>query len=310
MGTQSEKGPRESATEGLSSSRSGPGATAHQPSSTAAFRDSIKLYFDNVRKHPLLSSSEENALSLMVARGDAMARAKMIEANLRLVISIAKRYAGRGLPLQDLIEEGNIGLIRSVEKFRSSKGCRFSTYATYWIRQAVERAVLNQAAVVRVPIHVANDISRMVKISVELDRKLKREPTTSEISASMGVSGRYIKKLTTVRRRVCSMDSTLNEDTDETLLDRLEDEKFPEPMELMSREDRAGRLKEWLALLDSTERKVVTLRFGLDGDRETLGSIGKRFGVTRERIRQIETRALNKLKKIMIGKEITSLDVI
>ncbi|MBI5599338.1 MAG: sigma-70 family RNA polymerase sigma factor [Deltaproteobacteria bacterium] len=286
------------------------GGTERQWRKDASEGENAMFYFKTISKRPLLTAEEENVLSGKIASGDANSRDRMIEANLRLVISIARRYAGRGLSLQDLIEEGNIGLIKAVEKFRAGKGCRFSTYATYWIRQAVERAILNQVAVVRVPIHVANDVSRMIKTSAELGRKLKREPTVMEVSAKMGVSGRYIKKLSTVTRRTCSVDSALNGSTDETLLDRLEDEKFPGAAELMSTGDREERLKQWLGGLEDGERKVITLRFGLEGESETLNRIGERFGVTRERIRQIEVRALNKLKKMGEADHITSIDAI
>ncbi len=272
--------------------------------------DSIKLYFDAIKKCPLLTRAEERELAERIARGDAEARRRMIEANLRLVVNIAKRYMNRGLPLQDLIEEGNIGLIRSVERFKGSKGCKFSTYATYWIKQAVERSILNQSMVVRLPIHVTNDISRMMRTDRELRRKLGREPTMHELASRMGVTGRYLKKLQTVSRKSCSVDATLSDDTEETLLDRLEDDRFPQPLETMSAERRSERVREWLKVLDDNERRIIKLRFGLDGDTETLEKIGKRFGVTRERIRQIEMRALKKLRRIGEDQDITSLEVI
>lgn len=268
--------------------------------------DSVRSYFRGIRRYPLLTAGEERLLSRKVARGDTEARERMIEANLRLVVSIAKRHAARGLSLSDLIEEGNIGLIHAVEKYRGSKGCKFSTYATYWIRQAVERALLKQSSVVRVPIHVAQDMARMVKVEGELRRNLRREPTPSELSSKMGVSGRYIKKLSHVGRKTCSIDAALNGDTEETLLDRLTDERTVEPVELLSRDVRGAAIKEWLSILDASERKVIRLRFGLEGEPETLGRIGRRFGVTRERIRQIETKALGKLRKLGEERSITS----
>ena len=272
--------------------------------------DLIKLYLKGIRQYPLLTPEEEKSLSLRIARGDKSAREKMIEANLRLVVSIAKRYFGRGLSLQDLIEEGNIGLIRAVDRFRGSKGCKFSTYATYWIRQSVERAIINQSMVVRLPIHVSHDMSRMVRVTGELWRKLKREPTVSELSAGMGVSGRYLKKLSTVSRKTCSVDAPLGDNTGETLLDRLEDESLSDSLDIMSAGERKKYLDGWMAELDENERNIILLRFGLEGEPQTLEKVGKKFGVTRERIRQIETRALDKLKKIMAEKAITSSDYI
>lgn len=273
-------------------------------------KDSIKLYFDGIKRYDLLTPEEEKTLAGRIARGDANARKQMIEANLRLVVSIAKRYANRGLPLQDLIEEGNIGLMRSVEKFRGGRGCRFSTYATYWIRQSVERAIINQSMVVRLPIHIAHDVGRMVRVDGELRRDLKREPTAGELASKMGVSGRYLKKLSTVSRKTFSVDASIGADTEETLLDRLEDENTVAPLEFVSAGIRGAHIKQWLKMLDGNERKIITLRFGLEGEVETLERIGKRFGVTRERIRQIETRALSKMRKIMAGEDMTSSDFI
>jgi len=272
----------------------------------AAGANPIRLYFKGIRQYQLLTPEEERFLSRRVALGDKSAREKMIEANLRLVVSIAKRYFGRGLPLQDLIEEGNIGLIRAVDRFSGERGCRFSTYATYWIRQSVERALINQSMVVRLPIHITQDMSRMVKISGELSRKLKREPTVSELSAGMGVSGRYLKKLSTVSRKTCSVDAPLSDGTGDTLLDRLVDENLADAIELMSVDARKKYLDGWVAELDNNERKVIKLRFGLAGEPQTLDKIGKRLGVTRERIRQIETRALGKLRKMSEAESITS----
>jgi len=268
--------------------------------------DLIKLYLKGIRQYPLLTPEEEKSLSLRIARGDKSAREKMIEANLRLVVSIAKRYFGRGLSLQDLIEEGNIGLIRAVDRFRGSKGCKFSTYATYWIRQSVERAIINQSMVVRLPIHVSHDMSRMVRVTGELWRKLKREPTVSELSAGMGVSGRYLKKLSMVSRKTFSIDATLGDNTGETLLDRLEDESLSDSLDIMSEGERKKYLDGWLAELDKNERNIILLRFGLAGEPQTLDKVGKKFGVTRERIRQIETRALGKLRKMSEAESITS----
>ncbi|MEE9615086.1 MAG: RNA polymerase sigma factor RpoD/SigA [Thermodesulfobacteriota bacterium] len=271
---------------------------------------SIKAYFKGIRKFPVLSAAEERDLAGKIAGGDQEARKKMIEANLRLVVSIAKRRMYRGLPLQDLIEEGNIGLIKAVERFDGTRGCKFSTYATYWIRQAVERAIINQGKVVRLPIHVTTDINRMSKARRELKRTLEREPAEEELAGKMGVSGRYVRKLSTVIRKECSLDAVACEDCDQTLLDKLKDETFPAPFEYIGVEQRGVQIRAWLDLLECSEKEVISMRFGLDGEPMTLEAVGKRFGVTRERIRQIETKALSKLRAIVKEKEITSPEAV
>jgi RNA polymerase primary sigma factor len=273
-------------------------------------QDAINLYFSGIRKRPLLKADEEKKLARRVARGDKDARSVMIESNLRLVVNIAKRYMNRGLPFLDLIEEGNIGLIKAVERFKVSKGCRFSTYATYWVRQSIERGIMNQAAVVRLPIHVINDMYRMTKAEKNLKSELKRDPTIEEIAQEMGVKGRYVKKLGRISRKTSSIDAALNDNTDETLLDRLVDDEATSPFEFVGEEDRYVQLRQWMGKLQDNEKKIVSLRFGLDGDSQTLEEVGKVFGVTRERIRQIEMRALKKLKLIGAENNITSLEAI
>jgi RNA polymerase primary sigma factor len=205
-----------------------------------ASTDSIKAYFNNIKKHPLLKPDQERVLADRIARGDKEARKQMIEANLRLVVNIAKRYIYRGLPLQDLIEEGNIGLIKSVERFKAAKGCKFSTYATYWIRQSVERAIINQSKIVRMPIHVTSDISRMMRATRELKGMLKREPSVKELADKMGVTERYVSKLKGISRKSYSLDAAINELSDQSLLDKLEDDKFPLPFDVGRREEGRG----------------------------------------------------------------------
>ncbi|MDO8427076.1 MAG: sigma-70 family RNA polymerase sigma factor [Deltaproteobacteria bacterium] len=273
--------------------------------------DSVKVYFSGIKRFNLLTSDEEKYLARRIARGDAVSRRKMIEANLRLVVNIAKRYLNRGLPLQDLIEEGNIGLIKAVERFKATKGCKFCTYATYWIRHAVERSIANQSSIVRLPIHVTADLSRLTRANRELTRSLKREPSLGELSEKTGLSGRYVKKLNTISKKSYSLEASFPDDTDQSLLDRLEDDRFPTPMELIDESRRVERINGWLGMLDDNERTIIRLRFGLDEDEpKTLESIGRSFGVTRERVRQIEVKALDKLKKIIRQSDITSFDAI
>lgn len=276
-----------------------------------AISDTVTHYFKGVKAFPLLTRAQEIVLAKRVAKGDSDARKHMIEANLRLVISIAKKYIGRGLPLQDLIEEGNIGLIKSVERFSLSKGCRLSTYATYWIRQAIERAVMNQSGAVRFPIHVTNDLSRIARAERELSSSLKREPSVMELSTRTGLSGRYVKKLSMLTRKELSMDARLGDDDDTPLLEKLEDSSAAQPMDIIVSNIRQKKIKEWLKTLDENEGRIIRLRFGFDGDKaETLETVGRQFGVTRERIRQIEGKALGKLRTVIHSSAVAYTDLV
>jgi len=262
--------------------------------------NAITSYFESIKGIDLLTACEEKALAGMIARGDAGARHKMIVSNLRLVINIAKRFTGRGLPLQDLIEEGNIGLIKAVERFRSIKGCRFSTYATYWIRQSVDRAIANQANTVRLPIHVTNDLAKITRARRILGVELHREPLVAEVSVRTGLKERYVKKLEKIIKKTCSLESTLPGEFDQPLLERIEDTNATSPMELVDGDKRVRKVREWLRLLETNEADIIKYRFGIDGsETETLEKIGMRLGVTRERVRQIEVKALRKLKNII-----------
>lgn len=273
--------------------------------------DGVKMYFSGLRKIPLLTAAEEKALARKKAKGDDVARTRMIEANLRLVVNVAKRYLNRGLPLSDLIEEGNIGLIKAVERFKASKGCRFSTYATYWIKQSVERAITNQAGVIRLPIHVSSDMARLNRAARDLEMSLKREPSLTELSQKTGLSGRYVKRLTTIGAKTFSLDANLPDNEDENHLDRLTDECAETPMEIIDAVRRSEKISEWLAKLDDAERDIIKMRFGFtDASPKTLDMIGRSFGVTRERVRQIEVRALGKLKKIMLSADVASMDAV
>lgn len=273
--------------------------------------DSINAYFNSIKKVPLLTRDEERSLAKRISKGDSEARRRMIEANLRLVVNIAKHYLNRGLPLQDLIEEGNIGLMKSVERFSPSKGCKFSTYATYWIRQTVDRAIANQANTIRLPIHVTTDLSKLSRVERELTTELSREPNVRELSERSGFSGRYVKKLHTINRKNYSLEASLSDDTGQSLLDRIEDETFPPPMESVDSAARVEKINEWLKSLDENERLIIRQRFGLDsGEPQTLESVGRSFGLTRERVRQIEAKALGKLRKIVEDREIEFSDVV
>lgn len=274
--------------------------------------DSVKFYFNTIKKFPLLKPAEEKLLAKRISKGDQEARRRMIEANLRLVVNIAKKYMNRGFPLQDLIEEGNIGLIKSVERFRASKGCKFSTYATYWIKQSIERAIANQGNVVRLPIHVTADISKLCRATRELTMTLSRDPDWSELAERTGFSGRYVKKLDSIGKKSYSLEAALPDGSEQTLLDRLEDPALLPQLDLLDCKRKAERVNTWLAFLDENERNVIKLRFGIgNGGPETLEAIGKAFGVTRERVRQIEVKALGKLKSLARDRDkVASLDAL
>lgn len=274
--------------------------------------DSVKFYFNSIRRFPLLKPKEERQLAKLVSRGDPEARRRMIESNLRLVVNIAKRYMNRGFPLPDLIEEGNIGLIKSVERFKAAKGCKFSTYATYWIKQSIERAISNQANVVRLPIHVTADISKLSRATRELMMTLSREPNCSELAEKTGFSGRYVKRLDLISKKSYSLEASLPDGSDQSLLDKLEDPAFPTQMEMLERLRKSRKVMAWLECLDDNERRIIKLRFGIgNGGPETLESIGRAFGVTRERVRQIEMKALEKLKKTVKERDrVASLDAV
>lgn len=272
--------------------------------------DTIRIYFQDIKKFPLLSNKEERDLASQISKNGHKARNKMIQSNLRLVVKIAKRYLNRGLPFQDLIEEGNIGLIKAVEKFKISKGCKFSTYATYWIKQSIERAIANQANVIRLPIHVTNDVVKMLQCNRLLTKELRRDPSSTEIADKMQVSGRYVKKLMLMMKKSFSLETSFRQGSDQSLLDVIEDDKIQSPAKVTELLKRQKQINKWLDFLTEIERKVILLRFGLnDNLPHTLGAIGKGLGVTRERIRQIEVKALEKLRHIVKKEQITSSEL-
>lgn len=261
------------------------------------FDDAIKIYLRDIQRNPLLSADEEKAVARLIEKGDKAARNKMIESNLRLVVKIAKRYINRGLPFLDLIEEGNLGLIKAVERFSLAKECRFSTYATWWIRQAIERALVNQSRTIRLPVHVSDDINRMFRIMRKLSQTMQREPTVPEVAEAMNAKPGYVSRLMTILRRTCSMESPIGDSNDYSLMDTIEDNSVVLPSELLDNIDRYGKVADRFAELSENEQKILALRFGLDDQEpQTLDNIGQIFGVTRERIRQIESKSLEKLR--------------
>jgi len=264
-----------------------------------------RLYMRELRKLPLLSLEEEKACARGIVNNDQGARKKMIEANLRLVVKIARKYVNQGLTLLDLIEEGNLGLIRAVEKFDLAKECRFSTYATWWIKQSIERAIANHSRTIRLPVHVSsrvNKISRVIDMYLE---KEGREPTVEEIAYNTGFRLDFVKNLFSMAIKTYSLETFIDEDSKLTLEEVLASPSHEGPLPVLEHTKRVEEVASWLDTLSADERKVIALRFGLDGDDpQTLETIGKIFGVTRERIRQIEQKALNKLRKTVKRKNI------
>ncbi|MFC1542566.1 RNA polymerase sigma factor RpoD/SigA [Pseudomonadota bacterium] len=274
--------------------------------------DPMTLYMRELSRYSLLTAQEEIDYSRAIAKGDESARQTMINSNLRLVVKIARRYINRGLPLADLIEEGNIGLMRAVEKFDDVHGCRFSTYATWWIRQSVERAIMNQARTIRLPVHVGKEYNSMLRTSNELRASLGREPTEDEIAVRMGKPSARIQALLGAAVPTESADSTLHEDGDFTLYDITEDESAELPGDHLDGAIRDDMLMGWMGKLTPKEQEVVRLRYGLDqrSDPWTLEAIGRHMGVTRERIRQIQVVALQKLRTLMDAEKITLEEII
>ena len=262
-------------------------------------RDAIQIYLREIRKSPLLSSRQERDLAKRISQGDEEARNDMIESNLRLVVKIAKKYLHRGLALSDLIAEGNIGLIKAVERFSPDRDTRFSTYATWWIKQSIERAVANQSRIVRLPVHVASDLGRLMRVAKAMKQNLGREPTLDEIAEEMNVGPQDVHNLMELLRKTYSIENSLSEDG-YALLDVIRDESSDKPFSLIDHFERVTEIESWLKTLSPTERRVISYRFGLGGQEAmTLDGIGKILGVTRERVRQIENKSLLKLRRII-----------
>lgn len=259
--------------------------------------DPVRMYFKEIGKVPLLTSDEERELAIRIEQGDEEAKNKLCESNLRLVVSIARRYLNRGLSFLDLIQEGNLGLIKAVEKFDYTKGYKFSTYATWWIRQAITRSIADQARTIRIPVHMVETINKLIRISRQLLQEYGREPTSEEIAKEMGITVEKVREIKKISQDPVSLETPIGEEEDSHLGDFIPDEDIPSPVDTAAYSMLQKQLREVLETLSEREKKVLILRFGLDDGRpRTLEEVGKEFSVTRERIRQIESKALRKLR--------------
>lgn len=262
--------------------------------------DATQLYLKEIGFSPLLSAEEEVYYARLALKGDSAGRKRMIESNLRLVVKIARRYLNRGLSLLDLIEEGNLGLIRAVEKFDPERGFRFSTYATWWIRQTIERAIMNQTRTIRLPIHVVKELNVYLRAARELAQKLDHEPRPEDIAQLMEKPVGEVKRMLGLNERVSSVDISFGSESDKTLLETLADERSTDPCELLQGDDLCSSIDQWLSELSHKQCEVVVRRFGLRGhESATLEEVGREIGLTRERVRQIQVEALKRLRGIM-----------
>lgn len=262
-----------------------------------SIEDPVRMYLKEIGKVPLLSADEEIKLAQRMEEGDEAAKKKLAEANLRLVVSIAKRYVGRGMLFLDLIQEGNLGLIKAVEKFDYRKGYKFSTYATWWIRQAITRSIADQARTIRIPVHMVETINKLIRVSRQLLQEEGREPTPDEIAEEMGISVEKVREILKIAQEPVSLETPIGEEEDSHLGDFIPDDDAPAPAEAAAFSMLKEQLVDVLGTLTEREQKVLKLRFGLeDGRARTLEEVGKKFDVTRERIRQIEAKALRKLR--------------
>ena len=263
--------------------------------------DSVRLYLREIGKIPLLTPEEEAELAQRIVKGDKKAKDKMVESNMRLVVSIAKRYGGRGLDFLDLIQEGNTGLLRAVEKFDPDKGFKFSTYATWWVRQAITRAIADQARTIRIPVHMVETINKVLRTTRKLTTELNREPTNEEIAKALDMEPEKVDYVMRIKQDIASLDASVGregDDEDSVLGDFVEDEERDSPEDSAANQILKEQLSEILATLTEREQKIIRLRFGIGGGRpHTLEEVGNEFDVTRERIRQIEAKALSKLRK-------------
>jgi RNA polymerase primary sigma factor len=266
--------------------------------------DPIRLYLKDIKNLPLLTAEEEISLAKRIKRGDKLARAKMIQSNLRLVINIAKRYSGLGVSILDLIEEGNLGLMKAVEKFNPKKGYRFSTYAAWWIRQYISRAIANQGKTVRIPVYITEMMARFKKVTEHLSNSLKRKPRLSEIAKRMRLPMKRVKLLNKMMTGISSLNAPIGEEGTTEFMNLIEDESIISAVDGLSNFLMSERIKGLLDKMSKRERKILSLRFGLkDGVPHTLRDTAKHFGITRERVRQIEGAAMKKIREMMIQQE-------
>jgi RNA polymerase primary sigma factor len=260
--------------------------------------DSVRMYLREIGRIPLLNTEDEIKLAKRIAHGDQLAKKKLTEANLRLVVSIAKKYIGRGLSLLDLVQEGNLGLTRAVEKFDYTKGFKFSTYATWWVRQAITRAIADQARTIRIPVHMIETINKLIRVQRQLVQELGREPTVQEIAKELDIDEEKVNHIIKISQETVSLEAPVGEEEDSRLGDFLEDKDSLSPEESAIYELMKGHVEEFLEILPPREQKILRMRFGLENGRShTLEEVGQEFGVTRERIRQIEAKALKKLER-------------
>jgi len=272
----------------------------NHPSRRHTHFDATRMYLNEIGFSPLLSAEEEVYYSRLAQKGDDSGRRRMIESNLRLVVKIARRYINRGLALLDLIEEGNLGLIRAVEKFDPERGFRFSTYATWWIRQTIERAIMNQTRTIRLPIHVVKELNSYLQAARRLAQSLDHEPNAEEIADLLDKPLKDVKRMLKLNERVTSVDIPIGRDSEKTLIDAIPDESNPDPSDLLQDADVLANLEIWITQLSEKQREVVERRFGLHGYKiSTLEEVGQEIGVTRERVRQIQMDALKRLREIL-----------
>ncbi len=275
-------------------------STSRSDDSRRTTFDATQLYLGEIGFSPLLSAEEEVKFARLALKGDDAARKRMIESNLRLVVKIARRYVNRGLALLDLIEEGNLGLIRAVEKFDPERGFRFSTYATWWIRQTIERAIMNQTRTIRLPIHVVKELNVYLRAARELTQDLDHEPTEEEIANHVDKPLADVKRMLGLNERIASVDVSIGHDSGKSLLDTLADNNNVDPADALIDDNLATQIDHWLGELSEKHQEVLARRFGLKGhERATLEEVGREIGLTRERVRQIQVEALRQLREVM-----------
>ncbi len=264
----------------------------------------FQLYLREIARFPLLTPAEEVKLARKIKRGDANARAHMVRANLRLVVKIARDYQGLGLPLLDLISEGNIGLMKAVERFDPKKGGKLSTYAAWWIKQSIKRSLANQSKTIRLPVHLVDKISKIRRVATQMSEELGREPTDDELAEEIGMVASKVSQLKTAAIRPASLDAPIGEDDSTEFGEIVGDAEAQDPFELLRDKDLRDEVGDLLDVLDDRERKIINSRFGLDGHKpKTLEEVGEKFGVTRERIRQLQNIALHKMRRALNKKE-------